>query len=142
MHFRLVIPPQLFAEMLAHAQAEQPNECCGLLAGQVVAGVGRCTLWLPLVNELASPTEFASAPASMFAAVRAMRAADVEVLAVYHSHPTSAPVPSARDRARNYSPSVMNLIIGLTTDSPTVRGWWLTAATAVPGAWECAGSAE
>jgi [CysO sulfur-carrier protein]-S-L-cysteine hydrolase len=128
--FRLVIPRPIFEAMLAHAKAELPAESCGLLAGTIADGVGRVTLHLPLVNALASPTEYESEPRSMLAAHKAMRAAGVDVLAVYHSHPTSEPVPSRRDRERNYGENVVNLIIGLRRAEPEVRGWWLTAEAA------------
>jgi proteasome lid subunit RPN8/RPN11 len=125
--FRLVIPRPVYDAMLAHAAAELPAECCGILAGRVEDGVGLVSGHYPLVNELASPTEYVSDAESMFAAWRAWRAAGTDVLAVYHSHPGSAPVPSRRDLERNYSEAVVNLIIGLAGDEPEVRGWWLTA---------------
>lgn len=121
--FRLVIPPAIRDAMLAHARAELPNECVGFLAG--TAGV--VTQCLPLVNELRSPTEFLTEPRSLFAAYKAMRAAGTDVLAVYHSHPTSAPVPSKKDVARNtYGPAVAWVIVGLAGDEPEVRAWWLS----------------
>jgi proteasome lid subunit RPN8/RPN11 len=122
--------------MVAHARAELPAECCGLLAGTAEGGVGRVTLHLPLVNALASPTEYESESRSLFAAHKAMRAAGAEVLVVYHSHPTSDPVPSRKDRERNYSEHVVNLIIGLRGPEPAVRGWWLAADGAREAAWE------
>src|SRR5438105_153199 len=45
-----------------------------------------------LVNTAASPTEYLSDPRSMFEAVRDMRRLGLEIVAIYHSHPTSAPV--------------------------------------------------
>jgi DNA-directed RNA polymerase specialized sigma24 family protein len=81
----------------------------------------------PLVNEAASPTEYLSEPYSMFAAEKNRRTDELEFLAIYHSHPTSDPVPSRTDRERNYSPDVMNLIVSLKNDEPVVRAWWLTA---------------
>jgi hypothetical protein len=36
-------------------------------------------------------------------------------------------VPSKTDRERNFSEDVLNLIVGLATDPPTMRAWWLTA---------------
>jgi proteasome lid subunit RPN8/RPN11 len=125
--FRLLIPRPIFDAMLLHAKVELPAECCGLLAGTIADGVGHVTLHLPLVNALASPTEYESEPRSMLAAHRVMRASGTDVLAVYHSHPTSDPIPSQRDRERNYGENVMNLIIGLRSAEPEVRGWWLTA---------------
>ena len=56
MSFRLIVPAALYEAMVAQARAEQPAECCGLLAGVVEGGIGRVTERYPLVNELASPT--------------------------------------------------------------------------------------
>lgn len=134
--FRLVIPRPIFEAMLAHARAALPAECCGLLAGTIAEGVSQVAQHLPLVNRLSSPTEYESDPRSMLAAHRAMRAAGTDVLAVYHSHPTSDPVPSRRDRERNYGEQIVNLIIGLRAAEPDVRGWWLTADAAREAEWE------
>jgi proteasome lid subunit RPN8/RPN11 len=112
--------------MLDQARAELPNECCGLLAGTVAGGAARAIALYPLVNKLASPVEFLSEERSMFIAFKDMRKRGLDVLAVYHSHPTSAPVPSRKDLAQNYSEDVMNLIISLAGPEPHVRAWWLT----------------
>ena len=134
--FRLAVPRPIYQAMLAHARAELPAECCGLLAGTIEGEVGRVTMHLPLVNARASPTEYESEPRSLFAAHKAMRSAGTEVLAVYHSHPTTDPVPSRRDLERNYSESVVSLIIGLRGPNPDVRGWWLAADGALAAEFE------
>ena len=126
--FRLILPRQLYNEMIAQAQAELPNECCGVLAGTIgTDGIARIERRYSLVNALASPMEYESDPKSMFAADRDMRSRGLDLLAVYHSHPTSAPIPSRTDRERNYLGEVMHFIIGLDGVGPEVRGWWLTA---------------
>ena len=140
--FRLTIPRAIYDAMVAHAQAELPAECCGLLAGTVEAGVGRATQHFPLVNALTSPTEFESDARSMFAAHKAMRAAGTDILAIYHSHPTSDPIPSRRDRERSYDDQVVNLIIGLSRAEPDVRGWWLTADGVREAVWEVEGDQQ
>jgi proteasome lid subunit RPN8/RPN11 len=123
---RLVLPQSLLGELLAHARAELPNECVGFLAGTLVEGVGRATHCLPIVNELASPTEFHTEARSLFAAFRTMRDTGTDLLAIYHSHPTSPPTPSRKDIARNtYGPSVAWVIVGLNGDTPDVRVWCL-----------------
>jgi len=125
--FRLVIPSVVHEAMVDHARTELPNECVGFLAGILEDGVGTVSQCLPLVNELASPTEFLTEARSLFAAYRAMRAAKTEVLAVYHSHPTSAAIPSRKDVERNtYGPDVAWVIIGFGSEPPDVRAWWLT----------------
>lgn len=114
--------------MLEQAWAELPNECCGLLAGRVEEGIGRVVRRYPLPNEAASPVEFVGEARAQFAAHKDMRERGTDVLAVYHSHPTSAAVPSRTDLARNYSDDVMNLIISLAGAEPVVRAWWLTSS--------------
>ena len=78
-----------------------------------------------LLNSAASPTEYLSDARAMFGAVRDMRPLGLEIVAVYHSHPTSPPIPSRTDLERNYSPDVMNFIISLQDGEPQMRGWWL-----------------
>jgi [CysO sulfur-carrier protein]-S-L-cysteine hydrolase len=134
--FRLLLPAQLYREMLAQARAELPNECCGILAGRVETGVGRVEKRYSLINEKASPSEYVSDPESMLAAFKDWRRHELEVLAVYHSHPTSPPVPSRRDLERSYGPEVVNLIISLEATEPLVRGWWLTAEDYREAEWE------
>jgi proteasome lid subunit RPN8/RPN11 len=142
MPFRLVVPKDVYAVMVAQALSERPNECCGFLAGVVetpaggAVPVGRVTRAYPLRNEAASPTEYLCCDdRSLFEAIRDMRQLGLDVLAVYHSHPTSPPVPSRKDRERNWSEEVVNLIISLTTEPPTVRGWWLTASSSREAEW-------
>jgi proteasome lid subunit RPN8/RPN11 len=126
--FCLILPFSVYEPMIDQAKAELPNECCGLLAGTVDAnGVARVIQHYPLINSAASPVLFESDPRSMFDALRALDRAGLEILAVYHSHPTSAPIPSRTDLDRNYSEDVMNLIISLASDPPLTRAWWLTA---------------
>ncbi len=123
--------------MVAQAQAELPYECCGLVAGTIGAdGVARAIQLYPLPNAAASPVEFESDGRAMFDAERDMRRRGLDVLAVYHSHPTSEAVPSRKDRERNYSPRVVNLIISLKDGRPSMRGWWLTAETSAEATWE------
>jgi proteasome lid subunit RPN8/RPN11 len=124
--FRLEVPRDVYEAMVAQAQAELPNECCGLLAGVVEEGIGRVVKRYPLVNRAASGKEYLADGSDLCAAHRDMRERKLEVLVIYHSHPTSDPVPSKTDLARNYWPGVVHLIIGLAGPEPAVRGWWLT----------------
>jgi [CysO sulfur-carrier protein]-S-L-cysteine hydrolase len=124
-------------EMFAQALMELPNECCGLLGGTVeAAGLGRAIRRYPLTNAAASPVEYLSDGREMFEAARDMRRRGIDVIAVYHSHPTSDPMPSKTDRERNYSTEVVNLIISLKTGTPVMRGWWLTAEGETEADWK------
>jgi proteasome lid subunit RPN8/RPN11 len=128
-----MLPRVLYEEMLAQARAELPNECCGMLAGRiepVESGsmpLGLVLRRFPLVNELASPVEYLLESKSWFAAFRAKEKDGIDILAFYHSHPNSDPVPSRKDRAGSeYYPDAMHLIISLKAPEPVMRGWWLT----------------
>jgi proteasome lid subunit RPN8/RPN11 len=133
MPFRLRISRSLYDQITSHAVSECPNECCGLVAGRRKPEACDASevpvFWgariFPLVNAAASPVEYLSEPRSMFEAVREMQKLELDVLAVYHSHPLSDPVPSRTDLERNYSAEVQNLIISLKLPSPFMRAWWL-----------------
>jgi proteasome lid subunit RPN8/RPN11 len=123
---RLEFPAALMDAMIAQARSELPNECCGVLAGSVESGAGRVVRHFAIRNDLASATEYFANPHDLLVAMKAMRADGLQPLAFYHSHPASKPVPSRADLARNYwGDSVMHLIIGLSSDEPEIRAWWL-----------------
>jgi proteasome lid subunit RPN8/RPN11 len=112
--------------MIAQARAQAPNECCGLLAGCISGGVGRATELWPIGNDLASPTRYQTNANDLLAAFRRLRDLDLELLAVYHSHPSSEPVPSRHDVMENtYGETVVHLIVGLAGAEPEIRGWWI-----------------
>jgi proteasome lid subunit RPN8/RPN11 len=132
----LLLPRQLYEAMIQHAQAELPNECCGLLAGVHAGDVLRVEARHALINEAASPIAYLSEPRSMFQATKEMRRHDHEIVAIYHSHPTSEPIPSRTDLERCFSPDVVHFIIGLKGPEPLLRGWWLTESAYEEAAWE------
>ncbi|MCS6863712.1 MAG: M67 family metallopeptidase [Gemmataceae bacterium] len=122
----LVLPAVIYEEVIGHAQREWPRECCGVLAGQIAEGVAQVTARYAITNDAAEVDEFATNPRDLLNAFRAMRTMGSELVAIYHSHPNSEPVPSRRDLERNtYGESVVHLIVGLVNSGPQVRAWWL-----------------
>src|SRR5262245_60330140 len=118
----LTIPRPVLEAVLTHARAELPNECCGLLTGSG----DRVSDFHPLVNELHSPTAYRSEPRSMLNTMKAMRASGTDLVAVYHSHPTSAPVPSRKDVAENEYAGVFHVIVGFANAAPEIGVWHIT----------------
>lgn len=119
----LHISRALLDAVIAHARAEWPNECCGLLAG---SADGRVTRHFPIRNDLASPTEYLTNARDLLDAMKASRADGIEVLAIYHSHPASDPIPSKTDLANNtWGETAMHVIVGLAGIQASIRGWWL-----------------
>ena len=124
---RLHIPDALIAELIEHARETAPLECCGLLAGHVADDVGVVSARYPIENAARSSTEYATDPREMFVAFRSMRERGIELLAIYHSHPASVPVPSRRDIEQNtYGESVVHVIVGRGSAGAEVRAWWLS----------------
>ena len=117
----LTVPPSIIDAMLEHARAEAPAECCGLLAG-----TGELlTHHFALRNELASPVAYQADPRDLFAAFREIRQCDLELLAIYHSHPTSPARPSRVDLEQNYYGEVPRIIISLAGEPPVVKAFRL-----------------
>ena len=139
----LVIPGAILDQVLRHAWQDFPLESCGFLIGERGSDGEYAAEYLPLVNELRSPTAFRTEPASLFQAFRRMRQRQQELLAIVHSHPQSPAVPSLRDLAENtYGPAIPWLIVGLAETTPDVRLWWLMEHDFRPGFWELQGSSE
>ncbi|MFB6260592.1 MAG: M67 family metallopeptidase, partial [Thiohalorhabdaceae bacterium] len=81
------------------------TEVCGLLAGQG----GEIAERLPVTNARHRSDAFDMDPAELIGAMRRLREAGQELVAIYHSHPYSAPYPSATDLDQNQYPEVAHL---------------------------------
>jgi [CysO sulfur-carrier protein]-S-L-cysteine hydrolase len=86
----VVVPPEIREQLLDHARAEAPNEACGLIAFRQ----GVAERYLPGENAVRSPYRFELRPrdpADFFLEDEGYE------LAVFHSHPETAPKPSRTD---------------------------------------------
>jgi proteasome lid subunit RPN8/RPN11 len=120
----VVVPEEIRARLVEHAREEAPNEACGLIAFRD----GVAERYLPGENTLASPYRFELRPrdpADFFLEDEGYE------LAVFHSHPETAPRPSRTDveniglwEGRPY------LILGLATGE--LAGWRITDGTVEP----------
>jgi proteasome lid subunit RPN8/RPN11 len=136
--FHLRIPRDIFDAMLAQAQMERPHECCGMLAGVREGDIGRVTKRYPYTNVAETPaTRYEAKPRELMNAERDMRGFELVQLALYHSHPTSEPIPSKTDLALAFHPDSVYLIISLLHQPPTVRGWWLSENGYEEAEWAC-----
>lgn len=89
----LTISRALADEMIAHSQQEDPNECCGMLAGRddVVENLYR------IANATPSPYRYVMEPQEMLNAMRDADSNEWDITAFYHSHTHSPAYPSPTD---------------------------------------------
>jgi len=106
-------------EIVAHARADAPLECCGLLLGAGEEIEETC----PAANLRGSPVAFLVDPADHFAAIRRARARGRTVIGAYHSHPRAPAVPSPTDIAEANDPAWLHVIVSLEAPEPDVRAY-------------------
>lgn len=105
----LILTAQHQQQMIAQAQAEWPNEACGVLGGVN----GRVLQVYPGANALRSPVEYLMSPQDQLKAFLDIEARGWEIIGIYHSHPAGPAQPSPTDVARAYYPEAAYLILSL-----------------------------
>jgi proteasome lid subunit RPN8/RPN11 len=95
-------------KMLAESRRNPAHESCGLLAGKN----NSITAIFQARNDASAPaTSYEIAPRELFSLFREIRAQNLELLGIYHSHPGTENVPSPTDIARAYYPDAAYFII-------------------------------
>ena len=122
---RLVLGATAWRELVAHCRQEAPNEACGVLGGQLLAGGQRAVLSVPVFNLLADPRRYRMDPRGLLAAFDRIEAAGLEEVAYFHSHPASAPTPSKTDIAEARIGTVRMLIVSLEDPQQPSAGFYL-----------------
>jgi proteasome lid subunit RPN8/RPN11 len=118
------ISPELLELLVAHACAEAPNECCGVLAVETGPPT-RAVRVHRAINTAASPLRFEIDGREVLGLIEAIEAGGLELGAIYHSHTRTAPYPSQTDInfAANW-PGVEWVIVGLSDgDPPEIRSY-------------------
>ncbi|MCV4285104.1 C40 family peptidase [Pseudomonas capsici] len=116
----------------AHAAAEYPRECCGL-----ILAVGRKQRYLACENTAADPAEEFRIPPEQYA-----DAEDAgEVIGIVHSHPDATSRPSARDLAMCEATELpWHILLWPEGDLRTITPTGSTPLLGRPfvhGAWDC-----
>ena len=89
----LAIAKNFADEMIAHANEEDPNECCGILAGKD----GTVHHLYRITNATPSPYRYLMAPQEQLNADKDSERNGWEFLAFYHSHTHGPAYPSQTD---------------------------------------------
>lgn len=99
-----------YDQIVEQARAEAPNECCGMIASRD----GQAVTIYPAVNSAASPPYAYEIDSSDLLRIQlAIDDEDLDLGAIYHSHPRSEPYPSQTDINLAFYPEALYLIVGL-----------------------------
>jgi len=109
----------LYDEIVAHARAEAPNECCGMIATRD----GEAVKVYAATNAAASPLRYEIDGAEQYRIQMAIDDQDLDLGAIYHSHTRSEPVPSQTDINLAFYPDALYIIVGLADGEPDVRAF-------------------
>lgn len=114
------IARELYDQIVAHARAEAPNECCGVVA----TSDGSAQHVYPATNKFASPLRFEIDEQDLIQIWRSIDERDHDLGAIYHSHTRTAPEPSQTDiNGAAQWPGALWVIVGLADGEPDVRTW-------------------
>ncbi len=105
-NMKIELRQEHWRRILEDVENQAPLEACGLLAGKN----GRVEKVYPIANVLASAVRFRMAPEEQLQAFLDIEALNLDLLAIYHSHPGGPPWPSPTDLAEFAYPGVLYLI--------------------------------
>jgi proteasome lid subunit RPN8/RPN11 len=116
------IAQSLIEEIVAHARADLPNECCGMVGG----ADGEARTVYRADNAEASPLRYSIDAREQFRLMKEIEGAGEELVGIYHSHTKSAAYPSQTDVNLAGWPDAAYLIASLAeAESPDVKGYWI-----------------
>jgi len=119
----LTLPRAMVDEMIAHAREDDPNECCGIIAGNG----GAATKLYRAVNAEASPYRYNVDPKDLLRIYRDLDEQGWDVLVIYHSHTHTEAYPSPTDVRLAAWPEAFYVLVSLQDKAnPVVRAFHIT----------------
>ena len=126
----LKLSHEIIEAIHAHGVTSYPHEGCGLLLGRAETGLNVVKDVFPVPNrwqvEEEKRVRFLISDRDMLQAELAAAERDLDIVGIFHSHPDSPPVTSARDLAWAAWPGHSYLITGIDRRQPgQSRSWQL-----------------
>ncbi|MFQ5462807.1 MAG: M67 family metallopeptidase [Phycisphaerae bacterium] len=128
----IILTQQHRDHLIAHARAEHPRECCGLVVGRRNGDAIRVVKTIRATNI----TEDDPARAyqidweTLFQTIRGLRNTAEQLVGFYHSHPTGSSTPSHRDRREAWINHGYLIIARAQDPNPTITAWELQSTCA------------
>ncbi|MSP78232.1 MAG: M67 family peptidase [Dehalococcoidia bacterium] len=114
------LPKSYVDQMTAHALEDDPDECCGIIAGRD----GRATKFYRMTNMEHSPYRYSLDPKEHFKVNREIEDSGWEVMVIYHSHTHTEAYPSKTDvRLASYPEAFYILVSLMDKKAPVVRAY-------------------
>lgn len=111
-----------YEAMLEDVISRVPEEACGLIAG--INAVSEMVYII--TNKLSSPHRFRMDPEEQLQAFNDIESHNMELLAIYHSHPNGPPGPSPTDIIEFAYPSTVYLIWSKVRNNWLCRGYMIS----------------
>jgi proteasome lid subunit RPN8/RPN11 len=124
----IVLTPRDLQAIGCHGEASYPEECCGFLIGRVERDSTSVERLLAVDNERQDSrhNRFLIHPETVLAAHKEARAAGLDVVGYYHSHPDHPARPSEFDREHAW-PGLSYVIVSVQGGKVAdTRSWRLT----------------
>ena len=121
----LVMKPVHWEEMRLHVAEQAPLEACGLLAGKD----DRVEAVLPVHNVAQSPVRFRMDAQEQFDAFMWTEARELDLVGIFHSHPSGPEIASATD-IKEAAYDVVHVIWSRKGRRWDARGFWIEAGQA------------
>ncbi len=105
----LRLPKQYVDDMVKHAMEDDPDECCGIIAGRN----GKATKFYRMTNVEHSPYRYSMDNKVLNQVIMEIDDSGWEVMAIYHSHTHTEAYPSATDVRLASWPDAFYILISL-----------------------------
>lgn len=116
----IYVKREIIEKMIEEAKKGAPLEVCGILAGRE----NFVSFMYPMVNIEKSEVSFSLDPKEQLKVMKDIRNKGLEMLAIYHSHPSTEARPSAKDISLAFYPECSYIIISLKErDNPVLRSF-------------------
>ena len=120
------VPSNFVDEMIEHAVQENPNECCGILAGKdrLISALYRVR------NSTPSPYRYVMDPKDQMNVMKESDELGLDLMAFYHSHTHSPAYPSETDTRMAVESGWVDfcyVLVSLEKQEPEVRFYMVDA---------------
>jgi proteasome lid subunit RPN8/RPN11 len=109
----------LYDEIVAHALADAPDECCGIVSSRD----GEAVAVFPMENTAHTWMRYEMDTMELYRVITGIEEAELDVGIIYHSHTRTDPYPSQTDINLAFYPDSLYVIVGTATQQPVVRAF-------------------